>query len=672
MFFIAVVILTLGALSLQFGTFNSFINQVHQNNFQANQQGLSTVTVGNASFGGVLLNQRGTVTGTLNAPKTRPLLPVSNMNFTGGLSGWSVSKGYSVLQHNATVTNQFTIPVNLTTIVNPTQFTLTVTDTDQKIVPYLSYGIAKVTLLVDTKLSLSGVLQLPTASWASCWTPACAGGPPSVTGNNITWVATAPFSLGPASGTQTFSWFANVPAVLDTYYYTVILSWILTSSPIPPPPVYVNSGLGTVNTTITTGPPSNPVSTANLVAAESRLNGATIVNEVIPGGALGGYDANALASSSESGPGNLYFNFQPTFNGTSIPSGQQLGATVNYTTTFALDPTTSPEIAAPGGCCALSWSSIVDNLRSLHNSLIYVKVYLQNPSGTYWVLNASNPTNTNYFGATDWIFLHAAFPAPVPAGWAWNVGTYRLIVSVSATLPGASLHTSAYPAVATMHFDDIGVTLKPLATTYYGSQVFQVKTGLNRTQVQGLELVVNMTGAWAETEAYAFLGDTSRFAFNPLLWTQQGSATFNSAGGITAVIPLPNAGYFLDHKGFLSVMVNFTTPSACPGAPPCNLQVSIGALFQTVIHSHIAISVQNPNIEPVHLVALYISGPNAIGTYTTSSAAPNNFDHWINGGGILLVAENYQWLPNQMYTVTVTTDTGLVYSRTFTAPVASA
>ena len=516
--------------------------------------------------------------------------------------------------------------------------------------------IAKVTLLVDPDY-LVPTPQPAQPNWVV-----------AVTGNNITWVTVVGFGILPGVSLP-FDWLANLPAVGGVFYYTVMISWynVLNSR-------FIDSGIGTVNGVIESSAsfpsPVPPASTSTLTPATSGT---------LPGGTLAGYDGNALTTTSESGPGSLYVNFQPTFNSLPLPPGQQLNSTVTFTTSFALDNKTTSELCTSNGC-GFSFGSSLDSLQSVRNPVVVYHAYLKNnvtkqvlslPIGgrNPGPINYTNPTIVNDFGPSGWVFGHTTF---YPSGfWSSRGAGYYLTIEISMVLPGASPNGAGYPPQVSMHFDDIGLALRLSPAAFSGNGALSMKTGLNFHLVQGIELGLNVTsfgnGLFNSTTLYAYVADNSRPLYSPPLWAQFGSVTINSSGIIHWVFQLPSAVYYLNSTNPTSGNINLRLAAISPYGN-FTLQVSAFAVVRTPSQSVVAVEIQNDNNAPVRVVAMYIIGPNGVGTYNSNLSPPNTLDRWVGGGQTVVIPEAYQWLPNQVYEVTITTNTGLVFSQSFTAP----
>jgi hypothetical protein len=682
-FFILIVVLMVGALGTMFGTFNTFVGGQHTSNQQTLQAQQASLNVqdlvfgGQTSYAGFHFTKSGTLTGALNAGQN-PILPVTNMNFTGGMQGWSMTQSYSGVTDNATVTNgPQTIPLSSTGCLAPVAatmcFTLVVTNNNSAGSPY---QIAKVSVLADTNFAVPS--PQPPSSLTSNWGPSrlLPNHLPMVVGNNITWVSAYPaFVLG-GGASQPFVWSATLPPTVGIFYVTVVVSWIDVLA--APPNPFTDTAIATVNSTIS--------STATLQAGTS-----TAVIAKTPSGQAGGisagYTGGTTTTSSASGPGSLYFDFEPSVNSAPISDQQQLSGTVTFSTSFYLDTATANNIVA-SGCCTFSWETSLNQITSVQNPLIFYKVSVTSPAGVTFLLpiggkscgasptnppiNSVNPTILNYFGPGGWVYGHVCFD---PNSFLWTEGTYTLAVQVTAIVPGAFADTSGYPPTVSIGLDDIGLALKPAATSYYGStqtnspKDFQMPTGLNATMVQGMELVINATGASQNTTIYAYAADNSHSIYNPTPWVQIGSAFFKGSGIIDATISLPNAAYYVNATNYVAgpltnirdidVRVNATSPYG-----PFTLKITVLAIVQTFNQARITVSLVNQGPSPLHLVSMVVSGPGSISSF------PFATNYYVGVGQKVFLPETFIWLPGQVYTVTVTGSTGLTFSRSFTSPLA--
>jgi hypothetical protein len=692
-FFILIVVLMVGALAAMFGTFNSFIDGQHNSAQTTQQAQQASLNVQNLTYGGLTsyngfsYDASGTV--TLNANTLQqPLLPITNMNFTSGMEGWTTSHTYKVVTDTATVqlspqdiTYNNTYPS--TTDSSPTSltFSLNVINNNAAGSPY---QIAKVSLLVDQNWGVP-TPQPVIFNWGA--TP-LATSPPSVVGNNITWLSSLPFDIG-AGANQIFTWTASVPQTYGTFYDTVIVSW-LKNNAAP----YIDSGIATTNSTVGQTEVSD---SGTLGTSIAYINPAPL--GTASSGLTAGYDSNALTTSSLSGPGSLYLNFAPSANSVPITDGQQLTATTTFTTSFALDTATTQDIAT-AGCCSLTWESNFDSVSSARNSLIVYQAYLTSPpipgypngiiealpiGGTSCGSSPSsydylNPTAVNNFGSTGWLLDKVCFnpstviPAWLNAGGHWYTGTYTLQIVVTTTMPGSLPQTAGYPPQISINLDDIGLAFKQTATTYYGTSTFQIPTGLNFNQIQGMEVGINATGANQNTTIYAYVTDNSRPEFSPLDWVQIGSASFVNSGVIDSVNGLPNAAYYVNttshtqggkpEVGDLVVRVNATSSVA---TAPYAVNLQVYAVIQTFNQTRIAVELQNQSPTPIRLLSMVITGPGAALTVPFSPTVPY---FYIGSGEKIVLPETFTWIPGQTYTVTVTTASGLTFSSSFAAPLA--
>jgi hypothetical protein len=232
---------------------------------------------------------------------------------------------------------------------------------------------------------------------------------------------------------------------------------------------------------------------------------------------------------------------------------------------------------------------------------------------------------------------------------------------------------AGYPPGLSIHFDDIGLALKPLPKTVYGSTTLVIPTGLNANQVQGLEVGINATGAQQNTTVYAFLADNSRFVYNPVLWVEVGSASFNNAGRIDSVSPLPNAAYYVNSTlysesgkpevGDIVVRVNATSSIPLVGQGSYSVTLNVFAVIQTINQTRAVVEFQNLGNSPIKVLSMVVTGPGV----ALSTTFASNF--YAAPGQTVVVPQNLYWLPGQIYTVTVTTTVGNTFARSFTAPI---
>jgi hypothetical protein len=701
---------------------------------------------------------------TLNANVNhQPLLPITNMNFTGSMEGWTTSHAYNVVTDTATVQIS-PQDINLTgSSAASVPFTLTVIN-DNPVASH--YQIAKVSLLVDQEWAVP-TPQPVTGNWGAT---SIATSVPTVVGNNVTWVSVGLIGLGGdgnvacnAFNCQNFNVIATIPQAYGTFYDTVVVSWLNTNA-LP----YTDTGIATVNSTITG---IGAAQSGTLGTSTAQINPAPA--GTAPSGLTAGYDSNALSTTSLSGPGSMYLDFKPSANSVPLTDGQQLAATANFTTAFSLDYKTVNNIVT-AGCCTLTWESSLDSVNAQRNSLILYQAYLTSPPipistgtttggtsptvlqdtaggwaagawvGDYLLYTAGpamgqsakitansatsittaafnpaptvaggdafiitihpkgltyelpvggtscgaspnpddyvNPTTGNEFGPTGWVEGHVCFnPSTGNPAWLngsiWYTGKYTLTIAVTMTVPGALPQTAGYPPQVSIHLDDVGLAFKQTATTYYGKTTFQIPTGLNYNQIQGMEVGINATGATQNTTIYAYVTDNSRFVYNPTDWIQIGSASFVNAGVIDSVSGLPNAAFYVNttshvqgvqpEVGDLVVRVNAT--SSVPLKAPAisyTVQLSVYAVIQTFNQTRIVVELQNQSPTSIRLLSMVITGPGAA---LTSNFATN---FYFSPGQKLVLPETFTWIPGQTYTVTVTTSNGLTFSRSFAAPLA--
>jgi hypothetical protein len=705
-FFILVVVLMVGALAGMFLTFNSFVEGQHTSQQTTESQQQATLNVQNVTYGGLTsyngfsYKANGAVTLNTNTLQ-HPLLPITNMNFTDSMAGWTTSHTYKLVTDAATVqqtprfiTYNETYPSSTSTPCttasgsNVCTFQLQVTNNNAL---GSQYQIAQVSLLADQNWGVP-TPQPVTANWGATDIATSA---PSVVGNNITWVSSLPLDIL-AGGNQVFTWKASVPNTDGTFYDTVIVSWVKLNA-IP----FTDQAIATVNSTITQIEVSNSgvlgTSTAviNPAAAGTASSGLT-----------SGYEANPLRTTLPSGPGSLFVSFQPSANSVPLTDGQQLTAVTNFTTTFTLDTTTAQGIVT-AGCCTLSWLSSLNDISSVRNSLVVYQAYLISPpvaghpkgisdilpiGGTSCGASPSsydylNPTALNDLGPTGWLNGQVCFnPSTVSAAWLnaskWYEGTYTLTIVVTTTMPGAFPQTAGYPPSLSVNLDNIGLAFKQAVTTYYGQSTFAIPTGLNYNQVQGVEVGINATGSNEvcaagtckneNTTIYAYVTDNSRFVYNPTFWVQIGSASFVNSATIDSVSGLPDAAYYINstahtqggkpETGDLVVRVNATSSIA---TAPYSVNLQIFAVIQTFNQTRLVVELQNQSPTPIRLDSMVIDGGGAALSVPFSQVSPL---FYFSPGEKIVLPERFVWIPGQIYTVTVTTSTGLTFSRSFMAP----
>ncbi len=644
---------------LIFTSFNTYAQTLKQNNLLTIQNRQVTFGVSGFTFGGSVVSGAQKALASVDNEVQSPLFPVANMNFTQNMNGWSFGRGYLLLKDSA-------ILYNSPLYVQGTgrhDFNLTVTNNDAL---GSAFSIALVTVTVDPNFNLTGIPQAAPSNWAC--SPSC-----TVTGNTLGWAA-SPISGGGAIAPQTsqqFTWTARVPQVPGPYFHTVTLYWV-ASLALP----YVDSGTGTTNSTVVTSGEGR-VAVTNMQAAPAGA---------VPGGATGGFDPIATQTSSGSGPGSLFANFQPTFNGAPLVTGQQLTAEMNFTSVFYLDSLTASDILA-GSCCALSWSSSLDQLTSIPNPIVNATIFLVRESPrTALKLDSYDPTLVNNFGPTGWKERNVAFQ---PAAGFWGVGRYDLVLELRSTMPGESPPSPIYPPLLLMHFDDFGLKLGMNDDTFYccvsPNGVFAIASSVPASQLQSLSLTASLAGAsapgsTANVTASLYLEDMSRSTASNPVWVQFNQVTFTSIAGLAVQVPFSSAPLYIGDGSLcpggtpgqptICVRIYAISPSAFP-----NLTGSLSLLLQTENLLQVVATVLNNSTSPIHIVSMYVAGPNGVTQFDSTFSAPNNLNCpfgapnglscWLNGGESMNIQEQFAWIPGQIYVVTLVTDSGLIASRAF-------
>ena len=706
-FFILIVALSVSILTVMFTGSSGYIQGIHTTNQQEVQSANSAVAVTNATFGGEMegsglvipVNSTG-----CSAPcvgETVPIRPITNMNLSGSLKGWFVSTSYQPeLVDTASVTNADNI-----TVSNPqgsryydpngtlnyqkqsndgAVFALTVTNTTPN-----AHNIAKVSLLVDTYFNQTNTGLLVTGQ------PTPAGWSFVVTGNNITW--TTPGNLGFAitpHSSLTFYWFADVSPTVSTYYHTVVLYWVngLTKP-------YVDDGIATVQTLV-----AIPLPGFGLLPVPVTLTPPDPAQT--PGGMIAGYDSDALGCTS-SGPGCLYVTFKPSLDGQTVPAAEQLSATASFTTTFSLTANEVAQLALKSN--ASMWSNL-DEAASVPNSLSYFHLTLVNPAGTQDILNpgGTDLATVNHFSTSGW---HEQLLWVDPAAGFWVAGAYKLELVVNMTMPGGQ------PSELQMHFDDIGLALNLISPVGAGSAYANSTLAISYTsltgvganeqvydQVQQIYLTTNMTMnsvpglSLPDTLAYVYVESVPVGIFAESVsatWVEVGSVNFTGSATLNVLIPQPAAASMFLESSVPSphavltikvVAISVGSGSACAGVAPasvCTLTVDSHGIVQVAntvqAVGQAVIGVDHPQgTSPVHLVAMYISGVNAA---ASSGAGVGNgvvqlpLNDWLGVGGSTFfnfdfgaAPTTFEWVPGQVYLVSVVSSSGTVYSSSFTAP----
>ena len=85
------------------------------------------------------------------------------------------------------------------------------------------------------------------------------------------------------------------------------------------------------------------------------------------------------------------------------------------------------------------------------------------------------------------------------------------------------------------------------------------------------------------------------------------------------------------------------------------------------------VSITNASPFPIRLISLYIydTTANVLYHFDTNSSAPGvsgSFDYWMAPGQTLTVPESFNWIPSDSFSITVTTDQGLIAAFYLTAP----
>ncbi len=630
-FFVLVVGLVVATLGLIFTTTSGFIGNLHTSNSQgvANQNTL--LSVSNMTFGGTYASTSSFVEVNGSTP-ANPLLPITNMNMSTSDLGWFTSDTFSILHDNASVSN-----VNSTSVKLPSTngFTLTVKNKDAA-----GTFISRITLIADA--NLTGVTGGAVPGWNLA--------PPN--GNNVTWYTTIANALFPGQSGQ-FPWSAAVPATIGTFYDTVVVSWYSSAGANP----HVGTGVATVNTNTTVIGTNFWLEKGG---SNTKIQGTH--EAFVPGGLSSGYQGNSVASTSASGQGSIYVDFQPSINAGTIPAGEQLTGVVNITAPFTLQsniPVTSL------GCCSVSLESDLVDLAATPNALVYYTVFIQNATtaGPHWYVavnpGGTNPTLLNFFGPTGWQEESFPFSPSTNVATTLEAGDYNLTVRVSMTIP-----SGGEPNVL-MNFNDIGLSILPAGSANtYGSQEVTLNVGMNQTSVQGLEVGasvdVGQPAPSPNATVYLYAGDISSGVES---WAEIGSATFSTSATIQTYVPLPTAVYYITPDGYLNLLMTVVQPgSTCSSGCP-DLSASFFAVTASTDQNRSVIAitgVEGPSA--VKLASLYVTGPSGLNTVSLSN--------YVVTGTTIYVPTSFSWLTGQTYSVTITTSNGLTFSRSFVAPTA--
>ena len=722
-FFVLVVFLVFTATVLVFQSFSNYSLLVKQNNQQDAQAKETNGGIANLAFGGLtpVSSQTETLTALPNTgTSTRSLLPISNMNFSNNMNGWVYSRSYKIVRDDGYVTNTF-----LNVIPGATVFSLAVDNTDPSGSCPTTSCVTKVSLQVDSRFSLTGLpLPKPPTSWTA-----------SIVGNTITWSTTAANGIAPTTTPVLFNWTALAPGVPGSYYQTATVTW----STIFKGTQIADQGSITVQTNVVTGGPGGiSIPTLCPAPAPAQTNICAEPASVIPGGAVGGFDPVSNIVGSESGPGSVYLNFQPTYNGTALTGGQQLTASMNFTSAFTIDAGQAAALATTGTALdALNFGYSLDQVTAPPNPLILINQYLVQLSTTGTVKDVVQiptqapivPTQINDFNASGWITcgptsvicnepyfnpitLASAQGQPV---WAWTPGLYELVISVTASMPGASPPSPFYPSSLLMHFDDIGLALHDTSTAYFVDNAMAAQTctntapppavvpcsilqiqfpsGLIPSQVQSLQLTTKLAlgvSAPENVTAYVFIGDDSRGTGAPV-WVEIGQLELSSSASVTVSIPSASASNFIDQSGMhcgtpgvTEICLRVYAISDGNLVPTFNFQtltVSATAVVQTYQQNTATLTVMNNSTFPVAFTTVYVTGPDGVSDYlivpnTTppyycgerAFSSGSQQPCYLNQGQELVVQLPLTWKTDQTYVATVITNKGLSFSGSFISP----
>jgi hypothetical protein len=436
-----------------------------------------------------------------------------------------------------------------------------------------------------------------------------------------------------------------------------------------------DQGSITVQTNVVTGGPggiSIPTTCPPPIAANPPSNICAEPAGVIPGGAVGGFDPISNVVGSESGPGSVYLNFQPTYNGTALTGGQQLSASMNFTSAFTIDAGQAAALATAGAAIdAVNYGFSLDQVIAPPNPLILINQYLVQLSNTGTVKDIIQipnqapvvPTQVNNFNASGWItcgpsstscnepYFNPATLATAQGqpAWAWTSGLYELVISVTASIPGSSPPSQFYPSSLLMHFDDVGLALQDTTTAYFVDNAKTGQTCTNTTpppavvpcsllqiqfaspiipsQVQSLLLTTKLAlgvSAPQNVTAYVFLADDSRGTGAPV-WVEVGQLELSSSATVTVSIPAASASNFIDQygshcgtPGVTEICLRVYAISDGNAVPNFNFQtltISATAVVQTYQQNTATLTVMNNSTFPVAFTTVYVTGPDGISDY---------------------------------------------------------
>lgn len=718
-FFILVVFLVFSATVLVFQTFSGYSLVVKQVDQQDAQNKVTDAGISALAFGGLPPSAVATETlspAALNTlVPTRSLLPIFDMNFSNNMNGWVFSRSYKIVRDDGYVTNTF-----LNVLPGGTVFTLAVSNADPVGSCPITSCITKVTLQVDSRFSLTGLpIPLPPVGWNA----------PTVSGNTITWNAVSvPTQTGlPPGSMALFNWTALAPGVPGEYFQTATVTWLTIFHGVQ----ISDQGSVTVATNVVTGGPGGvSIPTLCALPAPPQSNICAEPAGVIPGGAVGGYDPISNVVGSESGPGSVYLNFQPTYNGTAITGGQQMTAVMNFTSVFTLDAGQVGALATGTADDAVNFGFSLDQVTAPPQPLILIYAYLVqlNPAnGVNDIIQIPNqtpvvPTQVNNFNSSGWITcgptdssctepyfnpaaLATAQHALVP--WVWKAGQYELVISVDASLPGATPPSGNYPSSLLMHFDDIGLALQDTPASYFvdnsvpnagcvpasASCLLQIPFSTVPSQLQSIQLTTSVSLSPAATQnvtAYVFLGDVSRGTATPV-WVEVGQLELSSSATVSVTIPAASASNFIDSTGRIcgapvaGICLRVYAISDGNKAFSYNfgsLTISASAVLQTFQYNSVTLTLFNNSTIPIAFTNVYINGPDGVSSYgLTPNLVPPYYcagaalvtpgsitPCYVDAGQTVVLQLPFVWKTDQAYVATVVTNKGLSFSESFISP----
>ncbi len=713
-FFVLVVFLVFSATILVFESFGNYSLLFKGVDQQDAQNRVTDVAVSNLAFGALVIPTPPTAIQTLaavanTASPTRSLLPISNMNFSSGMSGWVFSRDYKIVRDDGNVSNTYEH-----VLPGETVFTLSVANTDASGTCAAGTScIYKVTIQVDSRFAI------PICPGS----PLCPTPPPgwSVTTAGNTFIWSTPQANGISAGTPPvfFQWAALVAGVPGPYFSTVSLTWLTIFNGVP----ITDPGFVTVETDVVTSGPGE-VSVPPFCPAPATWNICAEPQSVVPGGAVGGYDPISNQVGSESGPGSVYLDFQPTYNGAALVTGQELTAEMNFTSAFTIDPGQASALTTVGAVDALNFGFSLDQVRAPPNPLILINQYLVQidpiTGGTLDVIQIPNtipvvPTGVNNFNASGWItcgpnstncpsnLVHTE-PYFNPSAldltqnghpWNWMASTlYELEITTTVSMPGVNPPNADYPTSLLMHFDDIGLSLQDTNLAFFSDNAAAPMTiafvpPVTPSQVQSLQLTTNLALSSTPAEnvtAYVFVQDISR-GIGSKVWVEVGQLELSSSATISVNIPAASASNFLDPTGTTCGVTGICVRVYAISDGTINYQslsVSTTVVVQTYQQNIVSLVVLNNSTFPVGFTNAYISGPdgvssyllvpNTIGPYYCSSSPPLPTPAvapspcYVNQGQQLILQLPFGWRTDQTYTATIVTNKGLSFTATMVSP----